>query len=154
LIYQIAQHVGAFWFWRYVLAIQLSACADVTAWQSVTYLTLLPTLLFGYLTQPPNVIFMTAGSIYQHVFRPTVFGLLRLPKTLFTKKARRSVAHLTFANPCWRSVPTFLVLLRTEAGIPPAFQSAPLRGEFVWYNEGRCPVLMLVAPSGLIICKP
>ncbi|MDR1925906.1 MAG: hypothetical protein LBQ66_16180, partial [Planctomycetaceae bacterium] len=48
---------------RCVLAIQLSACADVTAWQSVTHLTLLPTLLFGYLTQPPNVIFMTAGSI-------------------------------------------------------------------------------------------
>jgi hypothetical protein len=47
--------------------------------------------------------------------------------------ARRSVthltfAHLTFANTCWRSVQTFLVLLRTEAGGMPAFQSAPLRG--------------------------
>jgi hypothetical protein len=55
------------WFWRCVLAIQLSACADVTARQSVT--------------------------------------------------------HLTFADAFWRSVLTFLVLLRTEAGGTPAFQS-------------------------------
>jgi hypothetical protein len=32
-------------------------------------------------------------------------------------------AHLTFANTCWRSVQTFLVLLHTEAGGTPAFQS-------------------------------
>jgi hypothetical protein len=56
---------------RYVLAIQLSACADVTA--------------------------------------------------------RRSVTHLTFANMSWRSVPTCSVLLRTEAGETPAFQSAASR---------------------------
>jgi hypothetical protein len=63
----------AFWFCRCVLAIQLSACADATAWQSV--------------------------------------------------------AHLTITNMSWRSVQTFLVLLHTEAGGPPAFQSAPLRGK-------------------------
>jgi hypothetical protein len=50
-----------------MLAIQLSACADATAWQSV--------------------------------------------------------AHLTFAKPFWRSVQTCSVLLRTEAGGTPAFQS-------------------------------
>ncbi|MDR1923721.1 MAG: hypothetical protein LBQ66_05035 [Planctomycetaceae bacterium] len=37
--------------------------------------------------------------------------------------ARRSVTHLTFTNTFWRSVQTFLVLLRTEAGGMPAFQS-------------------------------
>jgi hypothetical protein len=54
-----------------------------------------------------------------------VFGRssCRLAPTLFTKKARRSVAHLTFANPSWRSVPTCSVLLHTEAGGTPAFQS-------------------------------
>jgi hypothetical protein len=52
----------------------------------------------------------------------------RLAPTLFTKKARRSVTHLTFAKPFWRSVQTFLVLLHTEAGGTPAFQSTPLRG--------------------------
>ncbi|MDR1925865.1 MAG: hypothetical protein LBQ66_15975 [Planctomycetaceae bacterium] len=30
----------AFWFYQCVLAIQLSACADATAWQSVAHLTL------------------------------------------------------------------------------------------------------------------
>jgi hypothetical protein len=37
--------------------------------------------------------------------------------------ARRSVTHLTFANPFWCPVRTFLVLLHTEAGGMPAFQS-------------------------------
>ncbi|MDR1924923.1 MAG: hypothetical protein LBQ66_11170 [Planctomycetaceae bacterium] len=31
---------------------------------------------------------------YRCAFRPAVFGLLRSPKTLFTKKAQRSVTHL------------------------------------------------------------
>jgi hypothetical protein len=47
----------------------------------------------------------------------------RLAPTLFTKKARRSVTYLTFADTFWRAVLTFLVLLRTEAGGMPAFQS-------------------------------
>jgi hypothetical protein len=37
--------------------------------------------------------------------------------------ARRSVTHLTFTNTFWRSVQTCSVLLRTEAGGTPAFQS-------------------------------
>jgi hypothetical protein len=37
--------------------------------------------------------------------------------------ARRSVAHLTITKPSWRSVQTCSVLLRTEAGGMPAFQS-------------------------------
>jgi hypothetical protein len=37
--------------------------------------------------------------------------------------AQQSVAHLTFADTSWRSVPTCSVLLRTEAGGTPAFQS-------------------------------
>ncbi|MDR1922783.1 MAG: hypothetical protein LBQ66_00295 [Planctomycetaceae bacterium] len=40
LIYQNAQTFGAFWFCRCFLAIRLSAYADVTAWQSVTHLTI------------------------------------------------------------------------------------------------------------------
>jgi hypothetical protein len=36
---------------------------------------------------------------------------------------RRAVAHLTIANTSWHSVQTCSVLLRTEAGIPPAFLS-------------------------------
>ncbi|MDR1923736.1 MAG: hypothetical protein LBQ66_05110 [Planctomycetaceae bacterium] len=44
--------------------------------------------------------------------------------THLTITARRSVAHLAFANTSWRSVQTFLVLLHTEAGGTPAFQSA------------------------------
>jgi hypothetical protein len=40
-----------------------------------------------------------------------------------TFTARQSVAHLTITTLSWRSVQTFLVLLRTEAGGMPAFQS-------------------------------
>jgi hypothetical protein len=87
-----------FWFCRCVLAIQLSACADVTA--------------------------------------------------------RRSVTHLTFANPFLRSVQTCSVLLRTEAGGTPAFQSVTASRQtwrlqlaqritltfwFCWYSEYTAP---------------
>jgi hypothetical protein len=37
------------------------------------------------------------------------------------QEAQRSVAHLTFAKPSWRSVPTCSVLLRTEAGGTPCY---------------------------------
>jgi hypothetical protein len=47
----------------------------------------------------------------------------RLASLAENTTAQRSVVHLTFANPFWRSVPTCLVLLRTEAGGMPAFQS-------------------------------
>jgi hypothetical protein len=51
--------------------------------------------------------------------------------------ARRSVAHLTFAGAFWRSVQTCSVLLRTEAGGTPAFQSvAALRRTYV-VQQGR-----------------
>jgi hypothetical protein len=45
-------------------------------------------------------------------------------------KARRSVTHLTFADTFWRAVLTFLVLLRTEAGGTPAFQSFAASRQF------------------------
>jgi hypothetical protein len=42
----------------------------------------------------------------------------------------------TFANMFWRSVPTCSVLLRTEAGGTPAFQSfARFAANLMWYNE-------------------
>ncbi|MDR1924156.1 MAG: hypothetical protein LBQ66_07255, partial [Planctomycetaceae bacterium] len=73
---------------------------------------------------------------YQCVFRPHCFRLASLAENATARRSvahltitvRRSVAHLTFANTSWRSVQTFLVLLHTEAGGTPAFQSAPLRG--------------------------
>jgi hypothetical protein len=50
----------------------------------------------------------------------------------------------TFADTFWRSVHTFLVLLRTKAGGTPAFQSAPLRGELMWYNKGGTLFLFVI----------
>jgi hypothetical protein len=51
--------------------------------------------------------------------------------------AWQSVAHLTFADMFWRSVQTCSVLLRTEAGGTPAFQSvAALRRTYV-VQQGR-----------------
>jgi hypothetical protein len=44
--------------------------------------------------------------------------------------ARRSVTHLTFADTFWRSVQTCSVLLRTEAGGTPAFQSVAATRQF------------------------
>jgi hypothetical protein len=123
LIYQIAQNVGRFgftdafsapvvgeyadvtawqsvthlmfWFYRCFLAIQLSACADVTAWQSVTHLTF-------WFCQCILAIQLSAVA---------------------DVTAWQSVTHLAFVNTFWRSVQTFLVLLHTEAGGTPAFQS-------------------------------
>jgi hypothetical protein len=74
--------------------------ADVTARRSVTHLTL-----------PPRVSLPLSASDNDSL------------ATLFTKKAQRSIAHLTFANTFWYSVPTCSVLSRTEAGGTPAFQS-------------------------------
>jgi hypothetical protein len=59
---------------------------------------------------------------------PKTYGVLVLPmrfplplSACADATAWQSVAHLTFANTFWRSVPTFLVLLRTEAGGMPRY---------------------------------
>ncbi|MDR1923906.1 MAG: hypothetical protein LBQ66_05995 [Planctomycetaceae bacterium] len=91
-----------------------------------------------------NVFWFGAIEIPVRVGDPVV-GLCRR----YSPRKPGSVTHLTFADTFWRSVQTCSVLLHTEAGGMPAFQSTsatrnffslPLRGELMWYNEGQALV--------------
>jgi hypothetical protein len=124
-------------------------------WRSVqTFLVLLHTEAGGTpafqsvaASRQASAVADIGGLVYRCVFRPAVFGLLRSPKTLFTKKAQRSVTHLALLSggrlPTLRyrhffGVPFKLFWFyytQRRAGRPRSSPS-PLCGELMRYNEG------------------
>jgi hypothetical protein len=133
--------VGACWFYRCVLAIQLLACADAIHQKSPMVgcppyvcqtVLAFSSNLFGSITHRGGrdarvpVRRRFAAIVCLSADGGRIGEPMRFPLQLSAcadVTARRSVTHLTFTNTFWRSVPTCSVLLRTEAGGTPAFQS-------------------------------